>query len=150
MSQQQSLKSRNTQKTRTAYPPLPESILEETMSKAHTQRPPSPVDRQTNKSPSIAPSDSVTEAYYKRERAKAAAAAQEASQKPPKSVKSSTHVNGGEQSQRGVLAVLLYKSSGRKLIGHRLRHIFSSLSSSHVTSLTGGADVPALTSSTHV
>ncbi|TFY63164.1 hypothetical protein EVJ58_g3410 [Rhodofomes roseus] len=100
-SQGQSLKSRNTHKTnRTVYPPLPESILEENMSKAHTQRVPSPVDRQTNKSPSLAPSDSVTEALSKR----TVRAAQEASQKPPKSMKSTSQANGGEHyatSQRG-------------------------------------------------
>ncbi|KZT72186.1 hypothetical protein DAEQUDRAFT_61460 [Daedalea quercina L-15889] len=110
VSQQQSLKSRNTQKTnRTVYPPLPESVLEETMSKAQTQRAPSPVDRQTNKSPSLAPSDSVTEALSKRT---ARAVAREASHKPPKSVKGTSQVNGGDQyatSQPGTLITLVTK-----------------------------------------
>jgi len=76
------------------------------MSKVHAQRAPSPVDRHTNKSPSLAPSDSVTEALSKRT---AKAATREPSQKLPKSVKSASQVNGGEQyatSQRGVLITL--------------------------------------------
>lgn len=153
VSQQQSLKSRNTQKTnRTAYPPLPESVLEENMSKAHTQRAPSPVDRQTNKSPSLAPSDSVTEALSKRT-ARAAAAAQEAFQKPSKSVKSSSQVNGGEQyatSQRGMLIVLATRSSELKSITRPLRQPCRSLSGSHVASLSGRTHVSALASRTHV
>ena len=153
VSQQQSLKSRNTQKTnRTVYPPLPESVLEENMSKAHTQRAPSPVDRQTNKSPSLAPSDSVTEALSKRT-ARAAAVAQEASQKPSKSVKSSSQVNGGEPyatSQRGTLIVLATRSCKQKLITGPLRQTCSSLSGSHVTSLTGRPHVSTLASCTYV
>lgn len=93
VSQAQSAKSRQTQKTsRTVYPPLPESIAEDNFSRVHTQRAPSPVDRQTNKSPSIAPSDSQSQAGSKRSNAKQA---NEASYRPPKSVKSTTEVNGG-------------------------------------------------------
>jgi len=92
-SQAQSLKSRNTQKTnRTAYPPLPESVLEDNFSRMQSQRAPSPVDRQTNKSPSIAPSDSPSQARSKRSNKPPV---NEASLRPVKSVRSTTEANGG-------------------------------------------------------
>ncbi|KAL6310462.1 hypothetical protein BKA93DRAFT_17945 [Sparassis latifolia] len=75
----QSLKSRNTQKTqRTVYPPLPESMMEETAS----QRPPSPQR-------SIAPSESASQMTKSRYRAPTT---KEPSQKA-RSVRSTTEVN---------------------------------------------------------
>ncbi|CCM05715.1 uncharacterized protein FIBRA_07947 [Fibroporia radiculosa] len=101
VSQGQSLKSRATQKTnRTVYPPLPESVVEDNFSKAPTQRATSPVDRRTNKSPSIAPSDSPSQARSKRSTVKPLA--KEPSLKPVKSVKSTTEINGGVAPSGGV------------------------------------------------
>ncbi len=104
-SQNQSVKSRNTQKTqRTAYPPLPDSVLDD--------------GQRTTKAYSIAPSESASqigsrrlrqhqqlleqqqrereEEQREREREleRDRQSARTPSQKPPKSVKSTTEVNG--------------------------------------------------------
>lgn len=82
-SQNQSVKSRNTQRTqRTAYPPLPESAIDD--------------GQRTQKAYSIAPSESASQAGSRRQRQQQQLQEQqdEVSQKPAKSVKSTTEVNG--------------------------------------------------------
>ncbi|OJT01677.1 hypothetical protein TRAPUB_7879 [Trametes pubescens] len=82
-SQNQSVKSRNTQKTqRTAYPPLPESMVDD--------------GQRTQKAYSIAPSESASQAGSRRVRQQQQLQQQQAemSQKSAKSVKSTTEVNG--------------------------------------------------------
>ncbi|KAI0675148.1 hypothetical protein C8Q78DRAFT_524279 [Trametes maxima] len=85
-SQNQSVKSRNTQRTqRTAYPPLPESVVDD--------------GQRTQKAYSIAPSESASQAGSRRLRQQQQLQQQSESQKapsqkPPKSVKSTTEVNG--------------------------------------------------------
>lgn len=87
----QSIKSRNTQKTnRTAYPPLPESAMEDNYSRIQSQREVSLPDRTHNKSPSIAPSESASQA---RSRHSNVRVSKEPLQKM-KSVKSTTEVSG--------------------------------------------------------
>ncbi|CDO77945.1 hypothetical protein BN946_scf185030.g3 [Trametes cinnabarina] len=80
-SQNQSVKSRNTQKTqRTAYPPLPESVVDD--------------GQRTQKAYSIAPSESASQIGNRRLRQQQQLQQAEMSQKPAKSVKSNTEVNG--------------------------------------------------------
>lgn len=82
-SQNQSSRSRNPRMNPAAYP-LPDSEVQ-------TPRPPSPVERQTNKSPSIAPSDSPSQA---RSRRSMRSPVNDPSQ-PVRSVRTGTDVNGG-------------------------------------------------------
>ncbi|KAI0820029.1 hypothetical protein BC628DRAFT_1423338 [Trametes gibbosa] len=93
-SQNQSVKSRNTQRTqRTAYPPLPESVADD--------------GQRTQKAYSIAPSESASQAGSRRQRQQQQLQQQEqdeTSQKPPKSVKSSTEVNGRAPTEAPVYA----------------------------------------------
>ncbi|KAL7281780.1 hypothetical protein PYCCODRAFT_1430922 [Trametes coccinea BRFM310] len=85
-SQNQSVKSRNTQKTqRTAYPPLPESVVDD--------------GQRTQKAYSIAPSESASQIGNRRMRQQQQLQQAEMSQKPAKSVKSTTEVNGHAPSE---------------------------------------------------
>ncbi|KAI0695523.1 hypothetical protein BC835DRAFT_1414795 [Cytidiella melzeri] len=81
--------SRVTQKTsKSAYPPLPESTMEEPM----FSRAASPPARSHNKTPSIAPSESASQAP--RMRAQKSVSQKEPSQKPSRSIKGASDVNG--------------------------------------------------------
>ncbi|KAH9895121.1 hypothetical protein C8Q73DRAFT_665408 [Cubamyces lactineus] len=89
-SQNQSVKSRNTQKTqRTAYPPLPESVLDD--------------GQRTQKAYSIAPSESASQIGNRRLRQQQQLQQAEMSQKA-KSVKSTTEINGNAGTEAPVYA----------------------------------------------
>ncbi|KAI8972230.1 hypothetical protein BD414DRAFT_426162 [Trametes punicea] len=80
-SQNQSVKSRNTQKSqRTAYPPLPESVVDD--------------GQRTQKAYSIAPSESASQVGNRRLRQQQQLQQAEMSQKLAQSAKSTTEVNG--------------------------------------------------------
>ncbi|THH30805.1 hypothetical protein EUX98_g3389 [Antrodiella citrinella] len=90
-------KSRATQKTsRTAYPPLPESNLEDPPM-SPTQRGISPPPRHQNRSPSIGPSESASQVRPRRQTQPAA----NPSHKPSRSLKSIMEVGESVESHQG-------------------------------------------------
>ncbi|KAI0081913.1 hypothetical protein K474DRAFT_1655795 [Panus rudis PR-1116 ss-1] len=101
----QGQKSRVTQKSSrgggTAYPPLPDSVMEEGL-KSPTMRAESPPLRSHSKTPSISPSDSASQ-FVRVKRSNPPPPAKELSHKPPKSLKSIAEVPSvqGEGSQAG-------------------------------------------------